>query len=267
MELGEKLLRARLEAGLSQRQLCGDEITRNMLSQIEHGTAKPSVGTLQYLAGRLGKPVSYFLEEKAVLSQNQELMEQVRRYYDGEKYALALDEIKQYRGSDEVFDRERQLLEVLCRLALAETAIREGREPYARELLEGITTEKCYCAGDLERRKWLLLGKLRGQKLEEVCKNLPSLDEELFLRAEAALAAGDPDRAARLLDAAEERTPRWYLLRGESDLKRQNFQGAAEWYHRAENGYPKETARRLEVCYRELRNFERAYFYACKQRG
>ena len=32
MELGEKLKQARLEAGLSQRQLCGEEITRNMLS-------------------------------------------------------------------------------------------------------------------------------------------------------------------------------------------------------------------------------------------
>ena len=34
MELGEKLLQARQEAGLSQRQLCGDVITRNMLSLI-----------------------------------------------------------------------------------------------------------------------------------------------------------------------------------------------------------------------------------------
>ena len=53
MELGEKLRQARLEAGFSQRQLCGEEITRNMLSQIEHGTAKPSMKTLQFLAARL----------------------------------------------------------------------------------------------------------------------------------------------------------------------------------------------------------------------
>ena len=43
MELGEKLRLARLEAGMTQRQLCGDEITRNMLSQIENGTARPSM--------------------------------------------------------------------------------------------------------------------------------------------------------------------------------------------------------------------------------
>ena len=59
MELGKRLQQARLEAGLSQKQLCGDRITRNMLSQIEHGTAKPSMTTLQYLAERLGKSVGY----------------------------------------------------------------------------------------------------------------------------------------------------------------------------------------------------------------
>ena len=51
MAVGDKLKAARLEAGLSQRQLCGDVITRNMLSQIENGSANPSVATLQYLAG------------------------------------------------------------------------------------------------------------------------------------------------------------------------------------------------------------------------
>ena len=65
MELGEKIRAARLAAGLSQRQLCGEDITRNMLSLIENGGAKPSVKTLTLLAERLGKPVSYFLDENA----------------------------------------------------------------------------------------------------------------------------------------------------------------------------------------------------------
>ena len=54
MELGEKLRQARMNAGLSQRQLCGEVITRNMLSLIEHGSAKPSMETLKLLADRLG---------------------------------------------------------------------------------------------------------------------------------------------------------------------------------------------------------------------
>lgn len=63
MTMGEKLRAARLAAGLSQRQLCEGLVTRNMLSQIENGSAKPSLPTLQALAGRLNKNIQYFLEE------------------------------------------------------------------------------------------------------------------------------------------------------------------------------------------------------------
>ena len=63
MTMGQRILAARLAAGLSQRELAGEEITRNMLSSLEHDTANPSVATLRYLAGRLGRPVSYFLGE------------------------------------------------------------------------------------------------------------------------------------------------------------------------------------------------------------
>ena len=120
MELGEKLRLARLEAGLSQRALCGDEITRNMLSRIENGAARPSMKTLGCLAARLGKPVSYFLEEDTVCSPNQEIMTAVRQLFDGKDYAGAMRALAQYRAPDEIYDRERQLLEILVRLHLAE---------------------------------------------------------------------------------------------------------------------------------------------------
>ena len=48
MELGQRIKAVRLEKGLSQRQLCGSMITRNMLSQIENGSARPSMDTLAY---------------------------------------------------------------------------------------------------------------------------------------------------------------------------------------------------------------------------
>ena len=136
MELGEKLRLTRLEAGLSQRALCGDEITRNMLSRIENGAARPSMKTLGCLAARLGKPVSYFLEEDTVCSPNQEIMTAVRQLFDGKDYAGAMRALAQYRTPDEIYDRERQLLEILVQLHLAEEAIGDGREPYALELLK-----------------------------------------------------------------------------------------------------------------------------------
>lgn len=265
MELGEKLRQARTEAGLSQRQLCGAEITRNMLSQIEHGTAKPSMKTLQYLAARLGKSVSYFLEEDAVVSPNQEIMTSARRLYDAGDYAGTTLVLEGYQSPDAVFDREEELLWVLTHLQLAEQAIASGREPYAKTLLEKAAAETVYCAEELKRRRLLLLGRIRGQ---DVCGQLPSLDGELQLRAEDALSSGDPERAIHLLEAAEDHnSPGWCLLRGKVCMAVKDFREAARYFHSAEAAFPGETAAYLEQCYRELEDYKQAYEYACKQRG
>lgn len=265
MELGEKLRLARMEAGLTQRQLCGGEITRNMLSQIEHGTAKPSMKTLQYLAGQLGKSVSYFLEETAVVSPNQEVMESARRLYDAEDYAQAALVLEGYRTPDAVYDREQALLWALTHMKLAANALQQGRTLYAQELLGKVSTDTAYLSEDLNRQKLLLLGQIPGQK---VCRQLPSLDRELLLRAEDALSAGDLTRAGHLLEAAENRdTPRWQLLRGDTYLAEQDYRNAARCFHAAETAYPKQTVPKLELCYRELKDYRRAYEYACKQKG
>lgn len=264
MELGEKLRQARLESGLSQRQLCGDEITRNMLSQIEHGTAKPSMKTLQYLASRLGKTVSYFLEETAVVSPNQQIMDSARRLFDAGDSAAAARTLEAYQSPDPVYDREKDLLWVLAHLSLARQAIEENRQLYALELLKKAETPTAYCAEDLHRQRLLLQGRIRGQS---VCQDLPSLDEELLLRAEDALRTGNPQRAAHLLDAMElHSSPRWHLLRGDAYFAEKDWRNAARCYHGAETAYPKETALQLERCYRELEDYKRAYEYACKQK-
>lgn len=265
MELGEKIRKARLEAGLSQRQLCGEEITRNMLSQIEHGTARPSMKTLQFLAHRLGKSVSYFLEETAVLSPNQQRMDAARQLYDAGTYAEAAKVLEVYQSPDSVFDREKELLWVLIHLALAEQALREGRERYAETLLAKTDIPTAYCQEALQRRRLLLLGQIRGHRVSHL---LPDLEEELLLRAEEALADGDTKRAACLLDAAQHQDgSRWNLLRGEAYLRQKLYEDAARCFHLAEPGHPKETAEKLEHCYREMGDYKRAYEYACKQKA
>ena len=264
MELGEKLRAARIEAGLSQRQLCGEEITRNMLSQIEHGTARPSMKTLQYLAARLEKSVSYFLEEDAVLSPNQQVMALVRRHWEAGQFPEAAEVLSHYRAPDPVFDSEKLLLHNLIHLALAEQALRENRQIYARELLNKMDLTGCYCAEDLYRRRLLLLAESGTQ---DVSRFLPALDRELLLRAQEAFVSGQTLRATQLLDAAEDQTtPQWNLLRGQIFLSQGSYREAAKYLHKAEDAYPKETAFRLEHCYRELEDYKRAYEYACKQK-
>ena len=222
MELGEKIRKARLEAGLSQRQLCGEEITRNMLSLIEHGSAKPSMKTLRYLAQRLGKPISYFLEEGAAdpgaLTQSAEALRQ------------------------------------------AEAALAEGKDIYAAQLLEQATSPL------LRREKLLLAARIPGADLKKISVELPSLDEELRLRAEAALISEDLRRCRIFLEACENReAPRWLFLMGRLHMAEENWEKAAACLQPVEEAYPEATAL-LEICFRELGDFRQAYAYACKQK-
>ena len=268
MILGQRIKQARLEAGLSQRQLCGEEVTRNMLSQIENGAAQPSMTTLAYFASRLGKPVSYFLDEEAVCSPNQEIMDRAREAVLGGKPDAALEMLCDYRKPDEIFDAEFQLLHRLAALASAEEAAARGQVAYAAQLLEELgRIEGGYCPEELERRRLLCLAKVRPQLRGDICRNLPCRDEEMLLRARDTLDRGELDRAAAFLETADNHNgAEWNFLMGEVYIARGKFAEAAACYHKAEDVFPEKSALRLEHCDRELENFKQAYFYACKQR-
>ncbi|MCM1988365.1 helix-turn-helix domain-containing protein [Oceanirhabdus seepicola] len=64
--MGEKIKRLRKELTLTQSQLAGDEMSKSMLSQIENNVAKPSMKTLKYIASKLNKPISYFLNDENI---------------------------------------------------------------------------------------------------------------------------------------------------------------------------------------------------------
>ena len=265
MTLGEKLRQARSEAGLTQRQLCGQEITRNMLSQIENDSARPSMKTLTYLASQLGKPVSYFMEETVAVSPNGDCIARARTEYEEGRYGQVLEVLVAFREPDEIYDREAQLLGILARLSLAKQAMERGQYPYARELLEQageLGKEAAYYTRELENGRLRLMAQVPGTRVP-----LPDLDGDLLIYAGAAVTDGDWERARSLLEAVQDKKlPRWNLLRGEIYWQERAFIAAKTCYHAAEEHYPKETAHRLEQCYRELGDFKRAYEYACKQR-
>ncbi len=173
MELGQRLKEARLAAGLSQRQLCGNQLTRNMLSLIENGTARPSMDTLVYLAARLEKPVSYFLEETSV-SPNQARLSAARTAWESNDPTAALAALDAWESPDPVFDPERYLLEFLCCLTLADGSqdgsllTRAGearrRTPYCDPKQEWrfllLRGEESMAAGDYETAlKWFSLAE------------------------------------------------------------------------------------------------------------
>ena len=63
MEIGEKIKMLRTAKLMTQKELAGSEITRNMLSRIENGAAQPSLDTLRYIANKLNVSAGCLLAE------------------------------------------------------------------------------------------------------------------------------------------------------------------------------------------------------------
>ena len=93
MDIGSKIKQLRTEKLMTQSELAGTEITRNMLSRIENGAALPSLGTVVYLAKRLGVPAGYLLSEgeEEFIYNKISVMKNIRRAYtDGDLSCVAI---------------------------------------------------------------------------------------------------------------------------------------------------------------------------------
>ena len=97
--LGDKIKFLRKDLKMTQTDLAGSEMTKSMLSQIENNIAMPSMKNLQYLASRLSKPVSYFLdsEEEQDILPLEEVQEDM-------KQAEALKAEGKYREASELLE-------------------------------------------------------------------------------------------------------------------------------------------------------------------
>lgn len=134
MTLGNKIRALRKERSLTQSALCGDYITRNMLSQIENDLAVPSVSTLTYLADRLNVPVGYLLDEHEPIFTYRKMrsIDQIRSLYAAGNRKGCIDLCKQLGD----FDDEIALLLADCYLQEAKEAAQARRLESARHLLD-----------------------------------------------------------------------------------------------------------------------------------
>lgn len=131
--IGEKIRRLRKEKNLTQSELAGTKITRNMLSQIESGSASPSVSTILYLAQRLEMPAGYFLssdEDEAFYIKHQ-VFDRLKKHFCDKQYAACL----RIAGQIEQPDDELYLMLSTCCFHLGKDEYRKGRLKKARELM------------------------------------------------------------------------------------------------------------------------------------
>lgn len=110
-----KLIRKRLK--MTQQELAGKEITRNMLSRIENGYALPSLSTLIYIAERLSVPCACLLDDTALDDHMRaEIVRRAHEYMKNNEFAEALELVS---NSDIPADDEITLIIIECDLALA----------------------------------------------------------------------------------------------------------------------------------------------------
>lgn len=87
MSIGKKIKTLRNAKMMTQTELAGSEITRNMLSRIENEAAQPSLDTIRYLAARLNVSPSYLLadgDDEYMYIKHKEINDIKRAYLSGE---------------------------------------------------------------------------------------------------------------------------------------------------------------------------------------
>lgn len=127
MHIGEKIKALRMSKLMTQSELAGNCITRNMLSRIEHGTALPSLPTALYIAERLNVPVGYLLTEDddELAYRKMTAIADIRRALAAKDFAGALSLVGATGGAME--DDELSLIRARCEYGIALEALLRGR--------------------------------------------------------------------------------------------------------------------------------------------
>lgn len=127
MNIGQRVRELRLAKMMTQADLAGDQITRNMLCTIERGAALPSLPTVCYLAERLSVPVGYLLSDERddLLYRKMTVMPNLRRALAAKDYAGCITILNTNFG--DAFDDELALVRAECEYYMAKQAFERGR--------------------------------------------------------------------------------------------------------------------------------------------
>ncbi len=144
MRPGEKIKKLRIEKSMTQSELAGSFITRNMLSLIESGTAQPSLQTIEYLAQRLNVPAGILVSDDNddYFYRRLSSMQNIRRAYSAGDFRICLDLCRKL--SNEAHDDELLLIRAECYLGIAKEEFSQGHLKTAVTLFD----QACEIAGE-----------------------------------------------------------------------------------------------------------------------
>lgn len=122
--IGEKIKAERTRLGLTQSAVAGDHMTRNMVSRLETGDVTPSVETLLYLSDVLKVPVGYLLDDgyDRFFYQKHDAMAQILSALREQRYADCYFLLSRF----ETMDDELHYLCALCAFEIGKKNVLGG---------------------------------------------------------------------------------------------------------------------------------------------
>ena len=269
MTLGERIKTARISAGLSQSELAGEQITRNMLSAIETDKATPSLATLNHIATKLELPMTYFFSDNPYADKKLTVIEKIKDNFRRENYEYCKDLILRI----DYIDDELAYLLANCYFELGRKKVFSGALKLAREdfgLMNSYASRTIY---DTKRIK--MLSMMYSAVAANVQAPLLEFENEEFEKC--LINSFDFEFYKYLLqDNSYNYVNTEYKLHLEAKelIRARKYSNALKLLLQIENEKMKSAYNSylifgvysdLEICYKQLADYENAYRYASKR--
>jgi tetratricopeptide (TPR) repeat protein len=188
LRLGERLRQLRVAAGLTQTDLAGDRFSKEYVSQIERGKTRPTKGTIEWLADRLGVDAG-FLANGVATDERTRLegaLSRAEALYEAQEDAEAAEAFEPLVAAARATGMPELQVRALCGSGLAK--MRTGEHRAAVEILnEARSITEAESFSDVERADVLFwLGCCRYQ-LTSVQTALALFNEALGLAERSGL--------------------------------------------------------------------------------
>ena len=271
MTVGEKIKQARRERNMTQSDLAGDAITRNMLSAIESGKASPSIATLQHIASVLNVPLPYLLSQENDLAffEKKERIAAIKNALSAKSYNTCISHITKLNALDD----ELYFILAQCYFALGEASAKNGSLLSAKKQL---LLCREYCARTMyDTARYECIIPLYLAIADNVNSPLLEFDEEKFL----ALLGNTLDYEFYKYLTLDFSFPFKYFqyrshIAAKQLMKERHYADALSLLLEIENtksNYERNSYLMfcvygdMEICYRQLFDFENAYRFATKR--
>ena len=279
MNIGEKIKKLRTEKVMTQSELAGSEITRNMLSQIENGSALPSLGTIRYIASRLNVSAGYLIsdgEEEHIYVKRNEI-NGIKNAFAAGDYKICRDMCINAKSRE---DDEIQLILAECNLKIAIEEFNNGSLhvacSYFDEAIETCESTVYHTehigaiAGMYFRYMNKLSSTLDSSTLDiEEINVYPSLANDFCVYAYMITNGEEARRDQNLKSVLQNDSPYAMHLSAREQMTLDNFSEAYELLHKILYGAAKLpepvlyfVLGDLEICCKETNDYKNAYSYS-----